>query len=264
MLRNQAKDLLPLNSNAVVGIFGFGKTDSLPMVKAMTNIKVCAIAALMPFILTGCALDAMGPQPDDPDFAPALPEEDYTTAVPTGSLFNPYSSNNGLYTDTRAHKVGDLISVVLEERTSASKNAGTTLGKENNVNIGAVTVGGRPITAGGYDTSLGLSNSSDFNGTSDANQSNSLKGNISVSVVKVLANGNLVVRGEKWLMLNNGNEYIRVPGIIRAEDVSSDNTVSSQRIANARIQYGGTGDFANTQERGWLSRFFNSAFNIFF
>lgn len=230
----------------------------------MTNIKAYLFAACMPFMLTGCALDAMGPQPDDPDFAPALPEEDYTTAVPTGSLFNPYSSNNGLYTDTRAHKVGDLISVQLEESTTASKNAGTTMGKENSINLGTVNVGGRPVTAFGYDTSVGLSNSSDFNGTSNANQSNKLTGNISVSVVKVLANGNLVVRGEKWLMLNNGNEYIRVTGVIRAEDVSSDNTISSQRIANARIQYGGTGDFANTQERGWLSRFFNSAFNIFF
>lgn len=226
--------------------------------------KLCFAALLMPMLLTGCAVDALGPQPDDPDFAPALPEEDYTTAVPTGSLFNPYSSNNGLYTDTRAHKVGDLISVVLNERTSASKNAGTNLSKENNMNLGSLSIGGRPVTAGGYDTSLGLSNASDFAGAADANQSNSLTGNISVSVVKVLANGNLVVRGEKWLMLNNGNEYIRVTGIVRSEDVSSDNTVSSQRIANARIQYGGTGDFANTQERGYLSKFFNSAFNILF
>ena len=230
----------------------------------MTKLQKSVLVGLMPFLLTGCALDALGPQPDDPDFAPALPEEDYTTAVPTGSLFNPYSSNNGLYTDTRAHKVGDLISVQLDERTSASKNAGTTLGKSNDLGFGALAIGGRPVTVNGYDTSVGLSNSSDFNGTSDASQSNSLTGNISVSVIKVLANVNLVVRGEKWLMLNNGNEYIRVTGIVRSEDVSSDNTVSSQRIANARIQYGGTGDFADTQERGFISRFFNSAFNIFF
>ena len=228
------------------------------------KLRLCLLAALMPVMLTGCALDSMGPQPDDPDFAPALPEEDYTTALPSGGLFNPYSSNNGLYTDTRAHKVGDLISVVLEERTSASKNAGTTLGKSNDIAFGALNVGGRPVTLNGYDTSVGLSNSSDFTGNSDANQSNSLTGNISVSVVKVLANGNLVVRGEKWLMLNNGNEYIRVTGIVRSEDVSSDNTVSSQRIANARIHYGGPGDFAYSQDRCLLSRFFNSAFHIFF
>ena len=111
---------------------------------------------------------------------------------------------------------------------------------------------------------LSTDNSSKFKGNASANQSNSLSGQISVSVVKVYSNGNLQVQGEKWLMLNNGNEYVRVTGIIRPSDISSDNTVSSQRIANARIQYGGTGDFADTQERGLISRLFNSALNIFF
>ena len=115
-----------------------------------------------------------------------------------------------------------------------------------------------------YNPTLTSNNSNTFNGTGKGSQSNSLKGQISVSVVKVYANGNLQVQGEKWLMLNNGNEYVRVTGLIRPSDISSDNTVSSQRIANARIQYGGTGDFADTQERGFFSRLFNSAFNIFF
>ena len=73
----------------------------------------------------------------------------------------------------------------------------------------------------------------------------------------VVINGNLLVRGEKWIMLNNGNEYIRITGLVRPEDVSSENSVSSQRVANARIHYGGTGDLANTQEQGWLTSFFN-------
>lgn len=230
----------------------------------MRRFSLIAMALTAVFALQGCALNTFEPKPDDPAYAPALPEEDLTSAVPTGSLFNPYSTNNGLYTDTRAHKVGDLISVYLEESTSASKNAATDLNRDNSMSIGNFMIGGRPITIKGYDTSIGLSNSSAFSGASDASQSNSLSGQISVSVIKVLANGNLMVRGEKWLMLNNGNEYVRVTGIVRSEDVSSDNTISSQRIANARIQYGGTGDFASTQERGWLSRFFNSAFNIFF
>ncbi len=226
--------------------------------------NLCLAALTAAWLLPGCALDTFDPKPDDPAFAPALPEEDLSTPVPTGSLFNPYSANNGLYTDTRAHRVGDLISVQLEESTSASKNAGTTLDRNNSMNMGEVEVAGRTAHIGRYVPTLSLNNSSNFDGSSDAQQSNSLSGQISVSVIKVLANGNLVVRGEKWLMLNNGNEYIRVTGIVRSEDVNSDNTVSSQRIANARIQYGGTGDFASTQERGWLSKFFNSAFNILF
>ncbi|MCR5537330.1 MAG: flagellar basal body L-ring protein FlgH [Succinivibrio sp.] len=223
-----------------------------------------AVILAQVLILQGCALDAFDPKPDDPAYAPALPEDEYTYAVPDGGIYNPYTSNTGLYTDTRAHRVGDIISVELEESTSASKKAATDLSRDSSNNIGSVSVGGRKITGKGYDTSFQSSNSSKYTGDSAASQSNSLKGQISVSVVKVLANGTLEVRGEKWLMLNNGNEYVRVTGLVRPEDISSDNTISSQRIANARIQYGGTGDFASTQERGWLSKFFNSVFNIFF
>lgn len=223
---------------------------------------MAALAALC--LMQGCALDAFEPKPDDPEFAPALPEEEIVNAVPNGSLFNPYAINNGLYTDTKAHRVGDLISVTLEEATSASKDADTSLSRSSSMELGETRIGGHHLGVLGFNPTVSFSNSSDYSGTAGASQSNSLDGSISVSVVKVLSNGNLVVRGEKWLMLNNGNEYIRVSGIIRSEDVNPDNTVSSQRIANARIQYGGTGDFAATQERGWLSKFFNSAFNILF
>ena len=136
--------------------------------------------------------------------------------------------------------------------------------KEGNNNYGGITLASKKVHYKDLTPTLSSSNSNDFSGKAKADQSNSLKGQISVSVVKVYSNGNLQVQGEKWLMLNNGNEYVRVSGLIRPSDISSDNTVSSQRIANARIQYGGTGDFADTQERGFLSRLFNSAFNIFF
>lgn len=214
--------------------------------------------------LQGCALDAFDPKPDDPAFAPALPEEEYAYAVPTGGIYNPYMAGNGLYTDTRAHRVGDIIAVTLEEKTSASKKAGSQLSDTNSVNFGGMNVAGQDLHLGKYTPTASLNNESNFKGAADANQSNSLSGQISVSVVNVQANGNLQVRGEKWLMLNNGNEYVRVTGIVRPEDITADNTVSSQRIANARIQYGGTGDFSNTQERGWLTRALHSFFNIFF
>ncbi len=228
------------------------------------NKLVLVSVLLNALVLQGCALDSFSPKPDDPKFAPALPEEDYTNVVPTGGIYNPYTLNNGMYSDTSAHKVGDIISVLLEESTSASKKANTELEKTGSNNYGGVSIGGKTPKILGRAPTLTSSNSSTFEGESKADQSNSLKGQISVSVVKVYANGNLQVQGEKWLMLNNGNEYVRVTGLIRPSDISSDNTVSSQRIANARIQYGGTGDFANTQERGFFSKLFNSAFNLFF
>ncbi len=226
--------------------------------------KLLLAAVLGSLMLSGCAsiIEAGSPKPDDPEFAPALPAEKTVNIVPTGSIFDN-AGVSSIYSDIKAHKVGDLITVNLEEKTSAKKNATTELGKKSAFSIQPLTLAGHNFHIGKFtpETSGGAGN--DFTGDSAANQSNSLQGNISVSVVQVLPNGNLKVRGEKWLMLNNGNEYIRITGLLRPEDINSDNTVSSQRIANARIQYGGTGDFANTQERGWLAKFLNSVFNPF-
>jgi flagellar L-ring protein precursor FlgH len=118
-------------------------------------------------------------------------------------------------------------------------------------------VGGRPVTVNDYDFSYELKNDNNFKGNASANQSNSLSGSITVEVIEVLANGNLVIRGEKWLTLNTGDEYIRLSGTIRPDDIEFDNTIASNRISNARIQYSGTGTQQDMQEPGFLARFFN-------
>ncbi|HSG61723.1 MAG TPA: flagellar basal body L-ring protein FlgH, partial [Pseudomonadales bacterium] len=103
-----------------------------------------------------------------------------------------------------------------------------------------------------------VDHSRDFTGSADSDMSNSLSGNISVTVSDVLPNGVLVIRGEKWLTLNRGEEFIRIRGLVRAEDIAADNTISSTLIADARITYSGTGELADTNRQGWLTRFFNS------
>ena len=106
---------------------------------------------------------------------------------------------------------------------------------------------------------LGLGNHErDFQGAAEADQSNSLAGSITVTVTEVLPNGVLRIRGEKWLSLTNGDEYIRLTGLVRPQDIQPDNTVASNRIADARFAYGGTGDFDQANQMGWLARFFNS------
>ncbi len=217
---------------------------------------------LFPLVLAGCTSLPNSPKPDDPEFAPILPEEEVENVEPTGSIFNQ-GQVNSIYSDIKAHRVGDLITVQLVESTSANKNANSQQSKESFLGLNPLQVGGTPVTVNGYDTSVAMGAKNGFEGQSESAQSNSLQGNISVSVVKVLPNGNLMVRGEKWVMLNNGNEYIRVTGVVRSEDVNADNTVLSQRVGNARIQYGGTGDFANSQERGWLAQFFNGPWSPF-
>jgi flagellar L-ring protein FlgH len=217
---------------------------------------------MMLLLLAGCTSLPNSAKPDDPAFAPTIPEEDAINVDPSGSIFNQGQANS-IYSDIKAHRVGDLITVQLSESTTAKKNANSQQGKNSDLGINALKLGGDTVTLNGYDTSASMGGTNSFKGQSKADQSNSLQGNISVSVIRVLPNGNLMVRGEKWLMLNNGNEYIRITGLLRSEDVNADNTVLSQRIANARIQYGGTGDFANSQERGWLAQFFNGPLSPF-
>jgi len=209
--------------------------------------------------LTGCTSLPDSEVKNDPEFAPVEPIDPAIDFVHTGSMYQDHHTNN-LYSDIKAHRVGDIITVFLEESTSASKTAGTSQDKDNSYSLGVdpTVVGGNLSAIAG--ASADLTQTSSFSGDADADQSNNLQGSITVNVVRVLSNGNLVIRGEKWMMLNNGEEYVRIKGVIRSEDVSSNNTVSSMRVANARIQYGGTGDFANTQRQGWLTAFFNGPF----
>ncbi|WP_211185379.1 flagellar basal body L-ring protein FlgH [Thalassotalea algicola] len=216
------------------------------------------IAIVTLVLLSGCAsVEQARILPDDPDFAPILPEPEEEEVVPTGSLFKVNYVNN-IYSDSKAHRVGDIISVILSESTQAQKNAKTELKKENDATLDPITgFGGVPINFKGDAIQFGLNQSSNFKGDSKANQGNSLSGNISVHVLRVLPNGNLMIRGEKWMTLNNGDEYIRLTGIIRSKDISSENTITSHKVANARIQYAGTGTFADVNEQGWLSKFFS-------
>jgi len=222
-------------------------------------MKTIAIIVLLTILLSSCAsVEQAKVLPDDPNFAPILPEEEAVDLVPTGSLFNKHYVNN-IYSDSKARRVGDIISVILSESTQAKKNSKTELKKENSSAMQPIIgLGGTPVTINGNSLQFGLDQKSNFKGDSKADQGNSLSGNISVHVLKVLPNGNLIIRGEKWMTLNNGDEYIRLTGIIRSKDITANNTILSNKIANARIQYSGTGAFAEAQEQGWLSRFFNS------
>lgn len=226
--------------------------------KSSMSMAIFIVVILV--MLTGCAsVEQAKVLPNDPDFAPILPEMEEEPIVPTGSLFKPNYVNN-IYSDSKAHRVGDIISVILSESTQAQKNAKTELKKDSSATLDPVIgLGGNAVNLKNDAIQFGVNQTSDFKGDSKTNQGNSLSGNISVHVLKVLPNGNLMIRGEKWLTLNNGDEYVRLTGIIRAQDITANNTIVSSKVANARIQYAGTGSFAEVQEQGWLSQFFNSS-----
>ncbi len=196
---------------------------------------------------------------DDPAWAPIYPmKPEAHYAAETGSLFSQATAKD-LYNDKRPHSVGDIITVNLDESTNASKSANADLSKSNDASMDPLSVGGQELKVGDYNFSYGLSNQNNFTGDASANQSNSLSGAITVQVIQVLSNGNLVIRGEKWMTLNTGDEYIRLSGTIRPDDIEADNTIASNRVSNARIQYSATGDQQDMQQPGFLARFFNIA-----
>ncbi|MBG6538260.1 flagellar basal body L-ring protein FlgH [Pseudomonas aeruginosa] len=211
--------------------------------------------------LGGCV--SPPPKPNDPYYAPVLPRTPLPAAQNNGAIYQAGFEQN-LYDDRKAFRVGDIITITLNEKTQASKKANSDIQKDSKTKMGLTSLFGSGMTTnnpiGGGDLSLSAEygGSRDAKGDSQAGQSNSLTGSITVPVAEVLPNGILSVRGEKWMTLNTGNELVRIAGLVRADDIATDNTVSSTRVADARITYSGTGAFADASQPGWLDRFFLS------
>jgi len=212
-------------------------------------------------LLAGCV--APTPKPNDPYYAPVLPRTPLPAAANNGSIYQAGFEQN-LYSDRKAFRVGDIITITLNERTQASKNANSQIAKNSNAELGLTSLFGSSLTTnnpiGGNDLSLSAGYSGDrtTKGDSKAAQGNTLTGSITVTVADVLPNGIIAVRGEKWMTLNTGDELVRIAGMVRADDIATDNTVSSTRVADARITYSGTGSFADASQPGWFDRFFLS------
>ncbi|MBN7769264.1 flagellar basal body L-ring protein FlgH [Marinobacter daepoensis] len=205
-------------------------------------------------VLQGCtAMTRPRAVPDDPAYAPVRAQSMMQRDPDSGAIYQ-VSRNYNLYGDTKALNVGDVLTVLLQESTSASKNAETSITKDQELSLPEPNLFGKNNI--GLNTSVNYER--DFEGSAEADQSNSLAGSITVTVIEVLPNGVLRVRGEKWLSLTNGDEYIRMTGLVRPQDIQPDNTVASNRVADARFAYGGTGDFDQANQMGWLARFFNS------
>ena len=219
------------------------------------------VPVLGALFLAGCVAPAA--KPNDPYYAPVMPRTPMPAAATNGSIYQPGFEQN-LYSDRKAFRVGDIITITLQERTQASKNASSDISKDSSANLGLTSLfggavsGTNPLTKNSMDLSAQFSGTRDSKGDSQAAQGNSLTGSLTVTIAEVLPNGVLAVRGEKWLTLNTGNELMRISGLVRADDIATDNTVVSTRVADARITYSGTGAFADASQPGWLSQFFTS------
>ena len=222
-------------------------------------MKLIRIALVLFAIALGSACSFMPLEEEDPmDYSAVPPAEEYPAASAPGGLFRTDTSMD-LFMDLRARAVGDILTILLVERTDASKDASSSTSRSTDIDTGMPIIAGRPVTADGIEIlNNDIESGSSFSGEADATQSNRLDGSITVTVAERLPNGNLLVRGEKWITLNQGEEFIRLSGIVRPVDIGPDNSVPSTKIGDAKITYSGRGNLANTSEAGWLSKFFNS------
>ena len=155
-----------------------------------------------------------------------------------------------------------MLTVTLAETTNASKSADATLARDgsNSVTLPPAIFGPLGIASPVLtDANLGAASTQDYSGSGAANQSNSITGTLTVMVTRVYQNGNMWVEGQKMLTLNNGEEFVRISGLVRPEDIAAGNTIVSGRIAQAQISYTGSGDLADASRQGWFGRFFGWA-----
>jgi flagellar L-ring protein precursor FlgH len=169
-----------------------------------------------------------------------------------------------LFADLKARRVGDVLTITLNESTAAAKSAITKTAKTTSAITTGPTLFGKSIMTKGVPIfNTNLSGADAFDGEGQSSQSNSLAGSLTVTVVDVQANGNLVVQGDKSLHLNQGDEFVHIAGVIRPADIASNNTVTSDKLADAHISYSGKGVLNSANSMGWLARFFNSPFSPF-
>ena len=186
-------------------------------------------------------------------------------ASPDGAIYS-HSQAGFFLGDRRAQRIGDVLTVQLDETMQASKSDDATITRTGTLSAllptalfgpGALNIPMlRPDAAGATTPGVSTNTTSKFNGTGAANPSNSITGNLTVVVTRVYENGNLWVQGQKMLTLNQGEEFVRVSGLIRPEDIASGNVVQSSRIAQAQISYTGAGDVHDASKQGWFGRFF--------
>ncbi len=195
--------------------------------------------------------------PDDPAYAPVSAQSLEAPPTNDGSLFQPRYSV-GLYTDQQANRIGDIITVIFDEEYQSSKSAETVADKSSNNNMSVPSVMGTVPGWKNLTMDSETTNDRQFSGKGEADRSNSLTGQISVTVSDILPNGVLQIRGEKWLTLSEGDEYIRIMGLVRPQDITPENTIASSKVADARISFGGRGNLNNSTKQGWADRIFMS------
>jgi flagellar L-ring protein FlgH len=216
-----------------------------------------ALGALGAFLLAGSAVARKKDPLADPAYQATYIEPGEAAARPAnGAIFQASAGYSPLINGGRAAAVGDILTILLAESTNATKSTSATTSRDGSIGL-------TPPSTGLFSklfspSDVGASGTQGFKGAGDAAQSNALSGEVTVTVARVMHNGTLLVRGQKALTLNRGDEYVQISGLVRPADIGPDNRVLSSRVADARITYTGRGEVARASRQGWLQRFFSA------
>ena len=219
------------------------------------NRSARSLAAILIPLLAGCTAALRTVEVQQP--LTARPEP-VAAAVPTAGAIYAASTHRPLFEDRRARRVGDTLTISINEKLNASKKAATTASRTGATSFGVPTAThlGRLSKIAGAE--LAASSANEFEGKGDSGANNLFTGTFAVTVIEVLPNGNLAVSGEKQLGINQGSEFVRVSGIVDPATILPGNVVSSTQVADARLEYRGTGYIDEAQTMGWLARTFQS------
>jgi flagellar L-ring protein precursor FlgH len=222
---------------------------------AASCLMVALCALVFAALLAGCASVAGTPPATVHQPMTARPADPPRAIASTGAIYRP-GAGRGLFEDRRAGRIGDTITINLVEKTTAQKNANASASRASSLSGGLSAASNKLPLSSLAGLSATAETSSDFSGKGAAAANNAFNGTITVTVIDVLPNGNLLVSGEKMLTINQGNEFIRFSGVINAVNISSTNTVQSTQVADARMEYRGSGVLDESNTMGWLHRFF--------
>lgn len=211
------------------------------------------VAVIGVVILAGC-----GTVPPTNVHQPMTTRPPEVTAPPpaaNGSIYQQGYARLALFEDRRARNIGDTLTIQIEERTNATKKSNSSVDRNGKIEATVPVIQGLPGKSfQGVNISADSANSFEGGGSSGSN--NLFTGNITVTVIEVLGNGNLLVSGEKQIAINQGTEFIRFSGVVNPTTINAANTVSSTKVADARIEYKANGYIDEAQMMGWLARFF--------
>jgi flagellar L-ring protein precursor FlgH len=156
-----------------------------------------------------------------------------------------------LFADQKANRVGDAVTVLVVEVSSASNDASTSSSRESNLSFSASS---KSPNSAGTDLSAGLGTGNGFKGAGSTASKGSVKAKISARVDSVLANGNLLINGNRTITINGEEQTLRLSGIVRPSDIQADNSVYSFNISDAVIVFEGSGIVSRAQGPGWLTK----------